>query len=323
MIEWIDSLPRSWVLIGLGLLLLSFGAEFLIRSAVDIATRLNVSPLLIGLTLVGFGTSTPELVTSIQAALMHSPGIAIGNITGSNIANILLILGLSAVLMPVAVSFGAVWRDGLFVIATAVLLAWAGFQPELSRELGLAALALLAFYVLFAWFQERSRSDPTQGPLVTAMSLPSAIFVAIAVLGVLIVGATMLVDGGVAVAKEAGISEEFVGLTLVAVGTSLPELFTSVVAAARRQADISVGNILGSNIYNILGVGGVTAVIHPLTIPAQIATFDNFVLVAASVLLVLCLLAFRGIGRAAGRSCRRARPGQGGARCGRGGGPCP
>lgn len=290
-----------WTLIGLGLFFLALGGDFLVKASVDIAARLGVSPLLIGLTLVGFGTSTPELVTSLQAALVHSPGIAIGNIVGSNIANILLILGLSAILMPVAASAGAVYRDGLFVVFTTALLAWASLRNALIPEMGALFLGLLAVYVASAWFFERTNPESERTIHLHEVSgLGQSAVVAIGSIGILILGASFLVDGSVQLARSLKLSETFIGLTLVAVGTSLPELFTSVTAALRRQSDIAIGNILGSNIYNILGIGGIVAVVHPVEVPVQIATFDNFVMLAVSVLLLAWLVLARGLGRLGG-----------------------
>lgn len=290
-----------WVLIGLGLFFLALGGDFLVKAAVDIAARLGVSPLLIGLTLVGFGTSTPELVTSVQAALVHAPGIAIGNVVGSNIANVLLIIGLSALLMPIAASIGAIVRDGLFMVATAVLLAWVSLKGNLNFDMGVLFLGLLAVYVLTAWAFERSNPNSERTVTVHDVSgLGLSVFIAVVSIGVLILGASFLVEGSVRLARSSGLSEEFVGLTIVAVGTSLPELFTSVTAALKRHSDIAIGNVLGSNIYNILGIVGVTAIVHPQDVPAQIAYFDNFIMIGASVLALAWFAAARGIGRFGG-----------------------
>lgn len=290
-----------WILIGAGLFFLALGGDFLVKAAVDIAARLGVSPLLIGLTLVGFGTSTPELVTSVQAALVHAPGIAIGNVVGSNIANILLIIGLSAMLMPIAASASATLRDGLIMVATAVLLAWVSLKGTLNFDMGVAFLGALAVYVLTAWAFERTNPDSDRTITVHDTSgLGLSLVIAMVSIGVLILGANFLVEGSIRLARSSGFSEEFIGLTIVAVGTSLPELFTSVTAALKRQSDIAIGNILGSNIYNILGILGVTSMVHAQAVPDQIAHFDNFVMIGASVLAVVWFAAMRGIGRFGG-----------------------
>lgn len=292
-----------------GLVLLIAGGELLVRGSVRVAERLRVSPLLIGLTLVGFGTSTPELVTSVQAALVGSPGIAVGNIVGSNIANILLILGVSALIAPLAVQSNALKRDGLFVVATAAMLTGAGWTMGLNRWVGFAFLGLLVGYMIYAYWQERIASGPTadhtaafdraeafegidpdlrpHAPTGTGAAqwlVPIAI--AVCGLALIIFGGRFLVAGAIEVARLVGLSEAVIGLTIVAVGTSMPELVTSVVAALKRQTDVALGNILGSNIYNVLGIGGVTALIAPTAVPEQIARFDNPVMIAVSLLLL-------------------------------------
>lgn len=289
-----------------GLVLLAVGGELLVRGAVRLAERLGVSPLLIGLTLVGFGTSTPELVTSVQAAIAGSPGIAIGNIVGSNIANILLILGLSALIFPIAVQSAALKRDGAVVLGTAVLLAGASLFTTLDLWIGLLFLALLAGYIFYAYLQERTakaghtaafeRAEAVEEfvphqrqPHERALAVDIGIALATAIGGlvVVVVGGGLLVDGAVDLARALGVSETIIGLTIVAVGTSTPELVTSIAAAIRKHADVAFGNILGSNIYNVLGIGGVTAVISPTAVPPEIVRFDNPVMVGVSLLLLV------------------------------------
>ena len=296
-----------------GLLLLVLGGEMLVRGSVRVAEKMGVSPLLIGLTLVGFGTSTPELVTSVEAALIGSPGIAVGNIVGSNIANILLILGASAVIFPLAVTESALKRDGRFVILTAVLMTAAGFILGLNLLTGLAFVAGLAGYMVFAYRQERDagvvaaeghtaaydrgeafeQADEGLRPRAPATGLLSWIVpLATALIGlaIIIFGGRLLVDSAVELARALGLSETVIGLTIVAVGTSLPEFVTSVLAAVRKQSEIAVGNILGSNIYNILGIGGVTGLIAPTAFPPEMLRLDLFVMIGASVLLYLFAL---------------------------------
>lgn len=307
-----------------GLLLLAVGGELLVRGAVAAAERLGVSPLLIGLTLVGFGTSTPELVTSVQAALMNSPGIAVGNIVGSNIANILLILGLSAIIFPIAVGSNALRRDGVLVLATAVALAAIGLVWQLDRLVGIIFVLSLVGYIVYAWGQERMGTEGHTAAYERAEAYeevhpsvlhPAAeeaasqnekgsllwpLLMALAGLVVVIFGGRIFVDGAITLARGLGISETVIGLTIVAVGTSMPELITSLIAAIRRHADVALGNILGSNIYNTLGIGGLTALIAPTAIPREIATFDNLVMVAVSALLLVVARTGWKIGRVEG-----------------------
>lgn len=303
-----------------GLVLLALGGELLVRGAVQVAERLGVSPLVIGLTLVGFGTSTPELVTSVQAAMIGSPGIAVGNIVGSNLANVLLILGMSAIVLPVVVGSSALRRDGSLVLLTAVAFALVGLFWSLDRFVGVIFVAGLVAYIVFAWRQESVPSDghtaaygraeafeelhervlnPDKEVLAKA-SVGVGLALALGGLVIVILGGRLLVDGAITLARGFGISEAVIGLTIVAVGTSMPELVTSIVAAIRKHADVALGNILGSNIYNILGIGGVTALIAPTEVPREIATFDSLVMVAMSaILLVMARTGWR-IGRREG-----------------------
>jgi cation:H+ antiporter len=286
-----------------GLVLLVAGGELLVRGAIRVATRLGVSPLVIGLTLVGFGTSTPELVTSVQAALRGAPGIAYGNIVGSNIANILLILGASALLTPILVQSSALKRDaGFMVIVTLLFAALAGAMP-LGQAVGGVFVVALAAYIYVAFQQERSgagehgaaydkslaaqEADPALIPAPRpGGAIAASLGIALGGLALVIIGGHFLVEGAVAFARSHGVSETVIGLTIVAVGTSMPELVTSVMAAIRKETDVAFGNIVGSNIYNILGIGGATALIAPTAVPAEIVGFDNFVMIAASLLLV-------------------------------------
>ncbi len=298
-----------------GLALLGGGGELLVRGAVRVAERLGVSPLLIGLTLVGFGTSTPELVTSVQASLAGSPGIAVGNVVGSNIANILLILGVAALLCPIAVATSALKRDGVLVLALAVAFAAIGFLLPLDRWLGAAFLAGLAGYLLYAWRQEsrgtdghcaaQAKAEAFEGthPKLHAgagagLAGPAAL--ALGGLVLVVLGGRLLVDGAIRLAEGFGVPETVIGLTIVAVGTSLPELVTSVVAAARRQPEVALGNVLGSNIYNVLGILGMTALVSPTVVPAEIARFDSLVMVAVSAALLVVAWTGLRIGRREG-----------------------
>lgn len=303
---------ETWLPLIAGLIMLVIGGELLVRGAVKVATNFGVSPLVIGLTLVGFGTSTPELVTSVQAALSGSPGIAFGNIVGSNIANVLLILGISSIITPIAIASGALKRDGAVMVAVAVVFSVLALTMPLGRAVGIAFVAALATYIFVAFRQERSepadhgaaydKSTAAQGvdPAFSGSAGGSTMIgLVTAVVGLAIVvgGGYFLVNGAVAIARSYGISETVIGLTIVAVGTSMPELVTSLVAAVRKQADVAFGNIIGSNIYNILGIGGVTVVIAPSEVPAEIATFDNYVMIGASLLVVLVAYTGRRIAR--------------------------
>lgn len=278
-----------------GLVCLFYGGEWLVNGAVNAARRLGVSPLVIGITLVGFGTSTPELVTSIEAALRGSHDIAIGNIVGSNIANILLILGLTALLYPLPVHRGALKRDGTTMCLAALMLVVFAFAGRIGPVAGAVFIAALIAYVIYTYFSEKkSRDDSTkmhkqEAAVAEGESLPLAKAVALAVVGIAltVVGAKVLVSGAIDLARLAGISEAVIGLTIVAVGTSLPELAASIAAGLKRQGDVVIGNIVGSNIYNILGILGVTAIVKPLTISEQILDVDIWVMCAATAAAIV------------------------------------
>lgn len=293
-----------------GFILLVIGGELLVRGSVRVAERLGVSPLLIGLTLVGFGTSAPELVTSVEASLLGAPGIALGNIIGSNIANILLILGTAALIHPLTVSDSALRRDGTIIIAASLLFAAAGFTIGLTRAAGMLFLSGLVVYMIYAFRQERSSETVGAQGHTAAFDKAEAfaqvdpglhmrpgvaglgswvwpIMMAAAGLAIIVLGGKILVESAIGLARILGMSESVIGLTIVAVGTSLPELVTSVVAALRKQTDIAVGNVLGSNIYNILGIGGVTGILAPTAFPAEMLRLDLFVMIAGSAALYL------------------------------------
>ena len=292
----------------LGLVLLVAGGELLVKGAVRLAEKFQISPLLIGLTLVGFGTSTPELVTSLQAAFAGSPGIAVGNVVGSNIANILLILGTAAFIYPIAVAKGSFQRDGVVLAIAMLFCAGAILAGYLARWMGAIFIVSLAGYILFAFRQDRQgaatarASSPGENPppRPSAGAIGLDLVLVLAGLAMTMLGARFLVSGAIDLARMFSISETIIGLTIVAVGTSLPELITSVMASLRKQGDIAFGNIVGSNIYNVLGILGVTAVIKPIPVPAEIAGLDVWVMLGATGLLFGAAMSRWRIGRVEG-----------------------
>ena len=286
----------DYVYLVAGLIGLFFGGEALVRGSVGIARRLAIPPLLIGLTVVGFGTSTPELLVSVDAAWRGVPDIALGNIIGSNIANILLIVGLTALVWPITVMGATLRRDTLVMVAAAVALLpifALGFMGRLS---GIILVAGLVGYLVWAYRTpgEAAAEDDT---LPAPSSTLNSVLWVIGGLVVLMVGARFLVDGSVNIARGFGVSEAFIGLTIVAVGTSLPELATSLIAAFRRQSEIAIGNIVGSNIFNVLGILGITAVITPIPVADRFLSFDLPVMIAVSLVLMALLLTRPQIGR--------------------------
>lgn len=282
-----------------GLVGLFFGGEALVRGSVGIARRMAIPPLLIGLTVVGFGTSTPELLVSVDAAWRGVPDIALGNVVGSNIANILLIVGLSALVWPIKVMGATLRRDTAVMMAAALVLVPIFAMAQMGRPAGLVLVAGLVAYLVWAYRQPGDMEAEEVGVPAPASALVSVLWV-IGGLVALMVGARFLVDGAVSIARGYGISEAFIGLTIVAVGTSLPELATSLIAALRRQSEIAIGNIVGSNIFNVLGILGVTAVIAPIPVAARFLTFDLPVMIAVSLILTALLLTRPVVGRGIG-----------------------
>lgn len=288
-------MTMTYGLLALGLVLLVAGGDTLVRGATTAARSLGVSPLLIGLTLVGMGTSAPELVTSLTAVLAGSPGIAMGNVVGSNTANILLILGLAALISPIVVDRDAFRRDGWVLVGSTALCVLAVIAGTIDYRWGMAMLAGLAAYLVWAWRGERQHRDREarkyEHLTEDAPDAPGGFWVglglAVVGIGLTVGGARLLVDNAVIVAREVGVSDTIIGLTVVAVGTSLPELVTSAVAAFRKHSDVALGNVIGSNIYNILGILGVTALVAPIRVPPEIIRLDIWVMVAATALVVL------------------------------------
>lgn len=294
--------------LALGVILLTGGGEILIRGAVAAARRLGVSPLLSGLLIVGFGTSAPELAVSVDAALHGQPDIALGNVVGSNISNVFLILGLCAFITPLAVQPLALRRDGLCVVGASLLFVALTWSGALQRSDALILLGALTAYLIWAYRTERDHQIPSasvhaaeaeelssvpHSPLVTTLSIVGG-------LTLLIGGSRVLLMGATGLATSLGISEAVIGLTIVAVGTSLPELSISVIAALRRHADVAVGNILGSNLFNLLGILGVSAILQPLPLPARILQFDQWVLLGSALLLFVFLFTGRQVSRLEG-----------------------
>ncbi|MEL7299322.1 MAG: calcium/sodium antiporter [Pseudomonadota bacterium] len=272
------------LLVIFGLAGLILGGELLVRGAATAARAFGVSPLVIGLTLVGFGTSAPELATSVQAALADAPGIALGNVVGSNIGNILLILGLGALLAPIAVDRAAL-RGDMIALALATLAATALIATGgVSRGAGAVLLAGLAAYL---W---RTLATSPKVPGAREGTAFGPLLLALAGLAITIAAARALVLGASSLAAGLGVPEAVIGLTLVAIGTSLPELVTTLIAARKREMDLALGNIVGSNLFNILGILGVTALVAPIPDVAAIRGFDVWVMLAATAVLLVLLV---------------------------------
>ena len=275
-----------------GFVILVFGGETLVNGSVAVARRLNMPSLVIGVVLVGFGTSTPELVTSIEAGLQNSPGIVVGNIIGSNIANVLLVAGAGALVLPMVRPAGFM-RDSLVLTAATALFIGVAFTGTMTRGMGVLFVAMLVIYLAYLIVSEQRRHKAQREAVQSVTfeqpvrSLPVGAAYAIAGIGMTILGAKLLVMGATEIALELGVSETVIGLTIVAIGTSLPEMATAIVAGRKGETDVAMGNIMGSNIYNILAILGITALVKPIAIAPEILRLDIWVLTAAMALVII------------------------------------
>lgn len=284
------------VLALLGLVLLVVGAEMLVRGSSSLAARVGLSPLVIGLTIVAFGTSSPELAVSVGSALSGEAEIAVGNVVGSNIFNVLFILGLSALIVPLTVSNQLVRLDVPIMIVVSVLVLALAWDGEVGRGDGGILVVGVVLYTVFAICQSRqeTRREGTGDEAAVAPETPAAnrqrslmvhLGLIVGGLALLVLGARWLVDGAVELARTIGVSELVVGLTIVAAGTSLPEVATSIVAALRNERDIAVGNVVGSCLYNLLAILGLTSILSPnaLVVAPGMLNFDIPVMIAVAI----------------------------------------
>lgn len=287
--------PTVMALFVLGLILLVGGAELLVRGASRLAARFGISALVIGLTVVAFGTSAPELAVSIKAGLAGQADIALGNVVGSNILNVLLILGLSALITPLVVSQQLIRLDVPLLIGASVLLLVMALDHRVSGFDGMLLAAGVVAYTVFALRQSRKESASVQAEYTQKFGdsgiatgrgqLPLQIAFIVVGLALLVLGAHWLVGGAVAIARIFGVSELIIGLTIVAAGTSLPEVATSIVAALRGERDIAVGNVIGSCLFNILAIAGIAAMVTPggLEVASALIRFDIPVMIAVAL----------------------------------------
>jgi cation:H+ antiporter len=271
-----------------GFVLLSFGGEYLVRGSATLALLLGISPLVVGLTVVALGTSAPELVVCIQAALAGRGAIGAGNVVGSNILNIGLILGLTVIIAPMRVQSRVLRADmPILILMTCIGIAML-WNAYLSRLEGVILFGLLVGYLWFTIWSTRERHGGRQGEIAMKRQVGSIWkYIALIAAGFvgLIFGADFLVRGAIPVARFFGMSEAAIGLTIVATGTSMPEIATSVAAAARKQSDIALGNIIGSNIFNLLAILGIASIIHPMSAEGLLPT-DLLTMLAFTVILV-------------------------------------
>ncbi len=288
------SLPLQFLILAASLGVLFVGAETLVRGSSSLALRLGLTPLVVGLTVVAFGTSAPEMVVSISASLRGQGNLAMGNVVGSNIFNVGVILGLAALICPIRVALPILKLDAPIMLAAVVTLAVLALGGEVGRLTGGGLLLMLVAYTTFNIVEARRQTtaeltaEYSQGIPASTGSLVRDLTMILGGLALLVVGSNLLVSSAVAIARVFDLSEAVIGLTIVAAGTSMPELATSVVAALRRQPDIAVGNVIGSNIFNVLAVVGGAALARPLVAP-DITPLDLGVMVALSAGVIVLM----------------------------------
>lgn len=293
-------------IIVLGLAVLIAGGEFLVKGAVGIAAKAKLSTLVIGMTVVSFGTSAPELLVSLKAAYMDAPEIAIGNVIGSNIANIALVLGLTVIIFPMPVSRNSIRFDWPMMFISGLLFFFFALNLSIARWEGVLMFLLLVSFLTFLIVNSRKKTKLKIEENNTVVksnkknaTLKSLLFLLLGLVG-LYFGARWLVLGAKSLGENLGLSKHVIGITVVAFGTSVPELVTSVVAAYRKQMDISVGNLIGSNIFNVLAVIGITAMVKPIPVEKEVVSSDMIWMLAIFLVLLPMLLINRKIGRISG-----------------------
>jgi cation:H+ antiporter len=292
----------DFLLVAGGLIALYFGAEWLLKGSISLAQRLGLPTLIVSLVIVGFGTSMPELLVSIRAALSNAPDIALGNVVGSNIANVLLIIGASALICPMRSWDGGARKNAVIMVAISALLLLLVQLDTIGRLAGALMVGLLAIYLIWSYRNGQSGGSDEEASLEATPISPLKVTLPqiIGGLAVLFIGAELLIRGATSLARDFGISEAVIGLTVVAIGTSLPELATSIIAALRKTPDVAIGNVIGSNIFNILGILGVTAAVKPIGVSDQFAVFDVPVMLTTALVFVGLLFLGKPIGRLAG-----------------------
>jgi cation:H+ antiporter len=290
-----------------GLVILLVGGELLVRGSISIANRLHIPPIVIGLTVVAFGTSAPEFGVSLKAVLEGSSGVAIGTVVGSNVANILLVLGVPALIVAGGHRTSSVLRDVDLMVGSGILLLAFAANGSLARWEGAVMFALLGAFLFASYRRARDEiasQKAVEEDIEALHHAPPSMTLSLVFIGVGIVGlwggSQLLVPSAVNIAGAMGVSDKVIGVVLVAVGTSLPELATSVMAAVRKHGDVAIGNVVGSNMFNILGVLGLTAAISPIPVGMEVLSFDMWVMIGVSLLLIPYALPQRTVGRLGG-----------------------
>lgn len=296
----------AWILVLFGLAILVVAGDSLVKAAVNLALRIGISPFMVSLTVVAFGTSAPELFIVLSALADNAPDLAVGNIIGSNIANVLLVLGLPALAVGLNTAGYDTRKAFAYMITTTVLFIALAFLSPFTWWHSVILLTFLTF-ILFDQLgdarrdSENNKSEPLEGVNLEMRGWTITFYLILGIIG-LPIGATILVTNAELIARDFGVSETVIGLTLVAIGTSLPELATTTVAAVRKQADVALGNIIGSNMFNLLAIVGIAALVSPIPIAAHFLNFDLWVMLAASLILIPFVLFRQNIGRIWGLS---------------------
>lgn len=287
----------------LGFVLLIIGGEALVKGAVSLAFKLNISPLVVGMTIVSFGTSAPELLVSISAATSGHPDVSIGAVVGSNISNLGLVLGLTVIIFPIAIGRDTLRIDWPLMILASILFFVFARNGEISTLEGIIFLAILVSFTTWLFMNSRKQGKKVLQDVDIEIEtdkkqslILDLLYLAIGFSG-LAFGADWLIDAVVNIAKENGVSEKLISVSVVAFGTSLPELVTSCTAAYRKESDISIGNLIGSNVFNLLAILGVTAIVHPIQVNATINQFDVYVMLGISALIFPLMLFGKSLNR--------------------------
>ena len=290
----------SFMMVLAGLLLLTFAGDYLVRSALAISKRFNVSAFFTGVVVVGFGTSAPELLVSLSAAVADQPDIAMGNVVGSNIANVLLILGFSGILAPIACSDKAVRREALACLMASFILLGFAYIGVISRLAGGLFLATFVLYLTLVARADKNTGNQGSQEVTENWSFRISALIGFASAITLALGAELLVIGASDIARTIGISDRIIGLTLIAVGTSLPEFVAAVMAAARRQTSLIIGNVLGSTLFNIFSILGITALVVPLNIAPEMTSTDIPISIGTIALLTAVVVVSKFINKLVG-----------------------
>ncbi len=286
-----------------GLIILLIGGEFIVKGAVLVANKFHISPMVIGLTIVSFGTSAPELLVSIKAATEGNPDIAVGNVVGSNIANLALVLGITVLFIPIVIDRSKIMINWVFMMLATIVFYLFSINGWVEEWEGVILfLALIVFIFFLIRFSDNKSPKDSEHTLTNNTNQKPIVIILYLLLGIfgLYFGAEFLVEGAVSIAHKLGMSEAVIGVTIVALGTSAPELTASIVAAYRKESGISIGNLIGSNIFNIMAVIGITGMVNPVSISSKIMSFDMYWLLGISLMILPLIIIGSRIGRLKG-----------------------